>query len=266
MTWSLKANTINRSLINEKDHGFHEGSSIRKRNGIYYFVYADISRGRPTCLGYCTAVHPLGPYTKRGIIIDNTGCDPMSWNDHGCIAKIRDQWYVFYHRSTNNSFYSRRACIEKISFDGDGSIPEVGMTSQGIENSIPCTRYLGVGNACLLIGKGYLKEYNNGETQFLYLENLHSGDALQYRCVSGISGVSKIKLWASVIEDPYEVDVRIDGEIVCTLKIDGQKGNYCFQQYERRFENTGAGEKSVLTLEIRGSSDILGCIKGLQFE
>lgn len=264
-TWSLKKSTVNRSLINEKEHGFHEGSSIRKRNGIYYFVYADISRGRPTCLGYCTSSHPLGPYKKRGIIIDNTGCDPMTWNNHGCIALIGGQWYVFYHRSTNNSFYSRRACIEKINFDADGSIPEVKMTLQGAEDHIPCTRYLGAGNACLLRGKGYLKEYNDGGTQFLYLANLHNGDALLYEQVSGLGSASKIRLWASVIDEPYYVDVRIGEEIVCTLQINGQKGNCCFGQYEGVLKNTSAVKPGLLMLKIRGSMDVLGCIKGFQF-
>lgn len=265
-TWSLKENSINRCLINEKEHGFHEGSSIRKRNGIYYFVYADISRGRPTCLGYCTSAHPLGPYKKRGIIIDNTGCDPVTWNNHGCIAPIKEQWYVFYHRSTNKSFYSRRACMEKIFFDDNGSIPEVEMTSQGVEDTISCTRYLGAGQVCFLKGQGYLKEYNDGQTQFIYLENLHSGDVLQYRYLSGLAEASKIKLWASVIDDPYEVVIQIDGEFVCTLRVDGERGNYCFRQYEKALENPGAAGRSVLTLEIHGPADVLGCIKGLRFE
>ena len=56
--------TVQTSLLNEADHGFHEGASIRKRDGIYYLLYADISRGRPTCLGYATSTNPLGPLHK----------------------------------------------------------------------------------------------------------------------------------------------------------------------------------------------------------
>ncbi|MBN2501571.1 MAG: family 43 glycosylhydrolase, partial [Anaerolineales bacterium] len=59
---AIRPETLHTSLLNEAEHGFHEGASIRKRDGIYYMVYADISRGRPTCLGYATARAPLGPY------------------------------------------------------------------------------------------------------------------------------------------------------------------------------------------------------------
>ena len=45
---------------------------MRKRNGIYYIVYTDISRGKATCLSYAMSDKPLGPYKKGGVIIDNS--------------------------------------------------------------------------------------------------------------------------------------------------------------------------------------------------
>lgn len=63
-------------ILTEEEHGFHEGASIRKRRGIYYLIYTDITRYRATCLSYATSKSPLGPYTKRGVMIDNYGCDP----------------------------------------------------------------------------------------------------------------------------------------------------------------------------------------------
>jgi len=117
-------------IVTEEEHGFHEGSSMRKRNGIYYFIYPCILRGgRPTALAYATASHPLGPFTYRGIIIDNAKCDPDSWNIHGSIEYFNGQWYVFYHRSSQNSRFHRRLCVEPIFFNSDGSINEVKMTS-----------------------------------------------------------------------------------------------------------------------------------------
>ena len=53
--------TMVKGILTEDRDGFHEGISIRKRNGIYYLVYADSSRGRPTCLGYAMSDKPLGP-------------------------------------------------------------------------------------------------------------------------------------------------------------------------------------------------------------
>ena len=84
---------------------------MTKRNGIYYLVFADISRaGMPTCLGYATSKSPFGPYQYRGVIIDNDHCNPGNWNNHGSIVEFGGKWYVFYHRSTQGSVMMRKAC------------------------------------------------------------------------------------------------------------------------------------------------------------
>lgn len=124
--------TLKRAIITEAQHNFHEGIQLTKRDGTYYLVFADIGRRRtPTCIGYATAKKPFGPYTYRGVIVDNYGCDPASWNNHGGIVEYRGRWYVFYHRSTNGSKTMRKACVEPITFDENGLIAEVEMTSNG---------------------------------------------------------------------------------------------------------------------------------------
>lgn len=151
---TIDASSINRCLIDEKRFGFHEGSSVRKRNGIYYLVFSDISRGRPTCLGYAMSSSPLGPFEYKGIIIDNVGCDPETWNNHGSIAEYKGQWYVFYHRSSQNSRFSRRLCIEPIQFEADGTIREVVPTTQGVEPPIRVGSLIAAADACRLAGNG----------------------------------------------------------------------------------------------------------------
>lgn len=178
---SIDESSLQNSILSEKEHGFHEGASICKRNGKYYLVYTDISRGRATCLSYAVADAPLGPYAKGGVIIDNTGCDPQSWNNHGCICEISGQWYVFYHRSTHNSFYSRRVCVEKIFFDPDGEIKEVEMTVNGQEEMIKSSRKLEASRASRLGGSVYIEaDTRNGE-YYEYLTGIKSGDWAEYR-------------------------------------------------------------------------------------
>jgi hypothetical protein len=149
----IEPETIQTGLITEAWHGFHEGSSIRKHNGIYYLIYTDISRGRATCLSYATGTSPLGPFTKGGVIIDNTGCDPQTWNNHGSIAEFNGQWYIFYHRSSQASNFNRRVCAEPIHFNADGSISEVEMTTQGVGGPLAATQPIEAWRACLLGGE-----------------------------------------------------------------------------------------------------------------
>jgi hypothetical protein len=53
-------------------------------------------------------------------------------NTHGSIVEINRQWYVFYHRQTNRHEFSRQACAEPLKILNDGSIPQVEMTSCGL--------------------------------------------------------------------------------------------------------------------------------------
>lgn len=125
---------VHEKLLTYNEHTFNEGSSVRKRNGIYYYVYAGHQRhGESNCatLNYATATSPLGPYTYRGVIIDNWGSDRNLVNNHGSIAEIDGQWYIFYHRPTHASSSMRKVCMEPIVFNPDGTINEVEMTTQG---------------------------------------------------------------------------------------------------------------------------------------
>lgn len=121
-------------------HAFFEAPSIRERNGIFYLIYSSQVMHE---LCYATSDDPLGPFKYGGVIVSN--CDigigtykpagkPACFgaNNHGSIVQIGDDWYIFYHRQTNNSWYSRQGCAEKIEFDEDGKIRQVEITSCGL--------------------------------------------------------------------------------------------------------------------------------------
>ena len=124
---SIDESSVVEGLITEKEHHFHEGSSMRKRGDTYYYVFTDISGGKPTRLGYATSKSPLGPFTYQGVIVDNTDLNEDSWNNHGSIEKIDGNWYVFFHASTKGK-YMRRACMAPISFDAEGYIQKVNLS------------------------------------------------------------------------------------------------------------------------------------------
>lgn len=158
---SFDEENVVRRIVTEEEHGFHEGSSMRKRNGIYYYVYPCVYRdNKPTCLAYATSESPLGPFTYRGIIIDNAKCDPQSWNIHGSIECFEGQWYVFYHRSSKNGKASRRLCVEPICFNEDGTIDEVKMTSIGAGEPFAMDEAIQGWRACEVDGGSYVSDYD----------------------------------------------------------------------------------------------------------
>jgi len=150
----------------EGKQGFHEGSSLRKIRDWYVLVYASEytirfpnHKGRPTCLDYAVSKNIYGPYERRGTIIDNTGIDPQTWNNHGSIIKIGTQWFVFYHGSSNNSKYTRRARVERIQVDEEnGYIQRAEMTSSGFSESLAIDEELPAACAYCLWGGAYCTE------------------------------------------------------------------------------------------------------------
>jgi len=205
-------------LVTEEEHGFHEGSSLRKRGDTYYLVYCSIARGRATSLAYATSKSPLGPYTYGGIIIDNDGCDPQTWNNHGSIECVNGQWYVFYHRSSRNSPLFRRLCIEPIAFREDGSIPEVPMTSQGAGRPFTLGETIEAWRACGLSGTAYIAPDEAGREA---LTSISDGDEAIYRYVHWVWPASSVSAEGT---GSGEITFCLDGEEVPAGRVVLQDG------------------------------------------
>jgi len=120
-------------------HEFFEASSMRKAGDTYYFIYSSILFHE---LCYATSKYPTRGFEFRGTIVSNNDTGIASYkpaerpmfyggNNHGSIVDIKGQWYVFYHRHTNGTNFSRQACLEPIELLADGTIPQVEMTSCG---------------------------------------------------------------------------------------------------------------------------------------
>lgn len=142
--------------FDEHDALFFEACSPRKIGNTYYMIYSPLRGSR---LAYATSDSPTGPFTYRGYIIDN-GVDYPGGNDHGSLACINGQWYIFYHRMTNGTIMSRRGCVEKVTILPDGSIPPVEMTSLGFEESLSPYRITPADIACVLKGGAMITEKN----------------------------------------------------------------------------------------------------------
>ena len=111
------------------------------------------------------------------MIIDNYGCDPASWNNHGSIEKFKGQWYVFYHRTTNGHSSYRKACVEPITINPDGSIDEVKMTSQGAGSPISAFSSIEAEWACELTGDAIISD----REETAKLSHINSGATACYR-------------------------------------------------------------------------------------
>ena len=185
--YTLDETTYAEALISHEDgcQGFHEGSSLRKIGDFYCLVYASEYTkeypnrgGAPTKLDYAVSRNVYGPYEYKGTIIDNTGVDPSTWNNHGSIIKIKDQWYVFYHGSSGNRKYNRRARVERISVDEENAvIAQVQMTSSGFADALNPGERLDAAYGCQVLGGAYFTEKTGG----FPMVNITSGCSVSFR-------------------------------------------------------------------------------------
>ncbi|MBQ3485215.1 MAG: family 43 glycosylhydrolase [Clostridia bacterium] len=121
-------------------HAFFEASSIRKKGDTYYFVYSSTVMHE---LCYATSDKPNAGFRYGGVVVSNADLHIDTYkpadmpavagsNNHGGMVEVNGQWYIFYHRHTNNHWYSRQGCAEPISFREDGSIIQAEITSCGL--------------------------------------------------------------------------------------------------------------------------------------
>ena len=157
-----------------EERRFYEASSPRKIGDTYYLIYSPRKGSR---LAYATSDKPTGPFTYRGYIVDN-GDDYPGGNNHGSIMKVGDQWYIFYHRMTNGTCFSRQACAERIEILPDGSIPTVEMTSLGFSTALNPYEETPAHRACVLRNGGMIKYLNEFHT---VVDELRDGTTVGYK-------------------------------------------------------------------------------------
>jgi hypothetical protein len=235
----LDTATIRDNIINKDEHFFHEGAFVMKRNGLYYIIYAHEGRRdrRPTCIAYATATSPMGPFKYGGVIIDNFGCDPESWNNHGSVAKFNGQWYIFYHRSSHASKMMRRACMEPITFNPDGSIDEVEMTSQGAGKPLSAYEKIDAERACQLSGYCRIMKIGEGNEA---ISEIKPGDGAAFKYIDFGNGVSSLTARIAAYCGGKMIfrEGSADGKIVAELVVPNSKGGRNYAEYSAKTVKT----------------------------
>ncbi|MEV0902960.1 family 43 glycosylhydrolase [Actinoplanes sp. NPDC049802] len=107
---------------------YEEGPWVYKRNGLYYNVFA--ARCCSEFIGYSTAPGPTGPWTYRGTVMPTQG---SSFTNHAGVIDFNGGSYFFYHNGAlpGGGGYTRSVAVERFSYQADGTIPAITMTTGG---------------------------------------------------------------------------------------------------------------------------------------
>ncbi|MEV4280571.1 glycoside hydrolase family 43 protein [Actinoplanes xinjiangensis] len=107
---------------------YEEGPWVYKRNGLYYNVFA--AKCCSEFIAYSTAPGPTGPWTYRGTVMPTQG---GSFTNHAGIIDFNGGSYFFYHNGAlpGGGGFTRSVAVEKFTYNADGSIPQITMTTGG---------------------------------------------------------------------------------------------------------------------------------------
>lgn len=224
-----------------KDHLFFEGSSIRRIGDRYYFIYSSVNNHE---LCYAVSQYPDRDFRFGGTIVSNgdigyQGRKPANrlnhtGTNHGSIECVNGKWYVFYHRLTHLSDYSRQACAEPITVLPDGSIPQVEITSCGLnggplqgEGTYPAPICCNLTDGKMQHGTNQKKELNNpcvtsgsGER---YIKNITDKTLIGYKYFA-FSGSADITLTIrGDASGQFDVAVQPDGPAVGSIQVSPAK-------------------------------------------
>lgn len=84
-----------------------------------------------TTMDLTILAEPLFPMEMWDTTEEGENRTNQTANDHGSLACIKGQWYIFHHRQTHSGTFSRQACAEPVRIAEDGSIAQVECTSMG---------------------------------------------------------------------------------------------------------------------------------------
>lgn len=222
-------------------HAFFEAPSIRKIGDTYYLIYSSEVMHE---LCYATSKNPTEKFTYGGVIVSNSDMHidtykpadmPAAYgaNNHGSIIQIKDQWYIFYHRQTNGSWYSRQGCAEPIQVLADGSIPQVEITSCGLNGGplpgrgeyagyLACNLFV-LDNPRMYVGDAHcpkvMQDGRDGDENPGYVGNISDKATAGFKYFD-CKGIKKVALTCRGYGNgTFEIKTKWDGPVLGTVTL-----------------------------------------------
>lgn len=210
---------------------FEEAPWVYRRGNLYYLEYA--AGGVPEHWAYSTAHSIHGPWTYRSKVM---GEPEKSFTIHGGAITVGGRSFMFYHngRLPWGSGFRRSTAVEEFRYGGDGSIPFIPFTNDGVRqplrnlnpfarveaetmadsrgvktDSLP-TPGAGDGNRSVL--SGYPMQH--------YVTQVKPGAWIRVRCADLASGASAVAM--SVRNGKGNIELHadsIDGQLIASVPV-----------------------------------------------
>ncbi|GAA3415021.1 hypothetical protein GCM10018952_37870 [Streptosporangium vulgare] len=201
---------------------YEEGPWVFKRNGLYYNVFA--AECCSEFIGYSTAPSATGPWTYRGTIMPRQGA---SFTNHAGIVDFAGSSYFFYHNGAlpGGSGYTRSVAVEKFTYNADGTIPTINMTTAGPPQVATLDPYVRQEAETIAWASGVETEASTeGGMNIGFIEN---GDHVKVKGVAFGTGASSFTARVASGTSGGRIEVRLGsatGTLVGTCTVPGTGG------------------------------------------
>lgn len=255
-----------------------EAPYITKRNGTYYLSYN--TRGQT--IGYATGTSPTGPWTYKGVALENpkingTNINANNNNHHG-FAEFKGKWYAAYHdrrlaiaKGDSKPDLHRNVSIDLLEYNADGTIKSLTFTNEGpaaIGNfnpydSIPATtgsKMNGVGSKTVLVTNAPPYSMLTPLPSLTSWERISNVDF-------GTSGATTFQVSAASLNANNKVEIRVGSESgaiagTCSLP---QTGSWSSFQTTECAVSGLTGVIPLLYIKFTGTTDSSAGIKWWRF-
>ena len=261
-------------------HEFFEASSIRKVGAKYYFIYSSIVMHE---LCYAVSDSPIGGFEYKGVLVSN--CDlhidtykpakqPMAYggNNHGSIVEIAGEWYIFYHRQTNGTWFSRQGCAEKLTLLPDGSFAQVELTSCGLNGGplagkgeypayIACNLFRDIESVYVGDNRFHkiMQDGRDGDEEPGYIGNMQDSATAGFKYFD-CKDIQKISIKVRGYMGGYfEIKTAWDGEILATIPV---RNCNIWEEFEAPVQIPDGKQAIYITYRGHGNASLLSFTLG----
>jgi arabinoxylan arabinofuranohydrolase len=207
---------------------YQEGPWFYKRENNYYLAFA--STCCPEGIGYAMSSDPAGPWTYKGSIMDGNS---QSSGNHPGIIDYKGSSYVFgfnynvqLQRENQRIGERRSICVEKMSYNPDGTIPKLPFWSKtGPEQIEPLNPFAQTEAETIAWAWDVKTETcNEGGMDVTAIEN---GDFIKVKGVDFRSGATSFQARVASQGSGGKIEIRLDSEtgtLVGTCTVAGTGG------------------------------------------
>ncbi|MGP3961841.1 family 43 glycosylhydrolase [Nonomuraea sp. 3N208] len=201
---------------------YEEGPWVYKRNGLYYNVFA--AKCCSEFIGYSTAPGPTGPWTYRGTVMPTQG---SSFTNHPGIIDFNGGSYFFYHNGAlpGGGGFTRSVAVVKFSYNADGTIPTINMTTTGAPQVGTLNPYVRQEAETIAWESGVETEPSSeGGMNVGWIEN---GDHIKVKGVAFGSGATSFTARVASATSGGRIELHLDGvngTLVGTCTVPGTGG------------------------------------------